>query len=78
MVTIKTLDSSEMESILICSDGAWKCMFDTNKLKPEVYEMLSKNEYVELRDYLIKQECFDDYSFISMDLNEISGGRKAA
>ncbi len=83
MVSVKTLDSSGLESVMICSDGAWKHMlcegyaFDKNKLKPEVAALILNKEYSGLKEFLIKQNCYDDYSFIS--LNSISeNGRISA
>lgn len=70
MVSIKLFNAEEAESIVICSDGAWKKMFDKNKLKPEVFSMLANNEYDRLKDFLVEQNCFDDYSFISLNLQQ--------
>lgn len=77
MVSVKLLDASSIESIVICSDGAWRQMFDKNKLKPEVFKLLANNEYDGLRDFLATQECFDDYSFISLELRR-KNRRKSA
>lgn len=68
MVSIKRLDTDAIESVVICSDGAWRQMYNKNKLKPEVFEMLVNNEYDSVRDFLIGQNCFDDFSFISLDM----------
>lgn len=65
VVTVKLLDTDSIESVVIFSDGAWKQMYNKNKLKPEVIEMLVNNEYDGVKDFLIKQKSFDDYSFIS-------------
>lgn len=64
----KVMDAGEIESIIICSDGAWKQMYNKNRLKPEVAELLANNEFEGLKEYLLMQDCFDDYSFISMEL----------
>lgn len=71
MVTVKLLDlGSEDESVMICSDGAWKLMCFQNRLKPEIYDMLAGHEYGELRRYLAAQKHFDDCSFISLDMRK--------
>lgn len=70
MISVKVLDVSLFESIVICSDGAWRHMFIKNKLKPEVATLLLNNEYDGLKEFLIKQNCFDDYSFISLDMGQ--------
>ncbi len=77
MVSVKLFDTSMVESIVICSDGAWKQMFNKNRLKPEVFNLLSNNEYDGLKDFLMKQNCFDDYSFISLDMRQ-KNRRKSA
>lgn len=71
-VSVKVCDIGPMESVVICSDGAWREMFVKNRLKPEIARMLSNNEYDELKDFLISQNCFDDYSFISLDMRHES------
>mgnify|MGYP001676623534 FL=1 len=66
--SVRLCDIGSMESVVICSDGAWREMFSKNRLKPEVSRMLSNNEYDELKDFLNSRGCFDDYSFISLDI----------
>ena len=70
MASVKLLDTASVESIVICSDGAWKQMFDKNKLKPEVYSILANNEYDGLKSFLSTQNCFDDCSFVSLDMRQ--------
>ena len=72
MVSAKKIDIKDLESVMICSDGAWTQMFDRNKLKPEIFNMLVNNEYDELKEFLKNQNCFDDYSFIALDLQKRS------
>ena len=77
MVSVKVIDTSCVESVVICSDGAWRQMFSKNKLKPEIANFLANNEYDGLKEFLIKQGCFDDYSFISLDIRQ-ENRRKSA
>lgn len=77
MISVKLCDIGSMESVVICSDGAWREMYDRNRLKPEVSEILSSNDYSALKNFLISQNCFDDYSFISLDMRQ-NNGRKYA
>lgn len=70
MVSVKIFDADAMESVVICSDGAWRQMFDKNKLKPEVFSLLANNEYDGLMDFLVGQNCLDDYSFISLNMQQ--------
>lgn len=68
MASVRMFDANAVESIVICSDGAWRQMFNKNRLKPEVLSLLANNEYDGLRSFLVEQNCFDDYSFISMNI----------
>ena len=68
MVSVKLCEIGSMESVIICSDGAWREMFLKNRLKPEVAELLSNNAYDALKDFLTEQNCFDDFSFIALDM----------
>lgn len=70
MVSVKLCDIGSMESVVICSDGAWREMFLKNRLKPEVAEMLSNNAYDALSDFFVRRNCFDDCSFISLDMRQ--------
>lgn len=68
MASVKMFDANAVDSIVICSDGAWRQMFNKNRLKPEVLSLLANNEYDGLESFLVEQNCFDDYSFISMNI----------
>lgn len=77
IASVKIFDDDTLESIVICSDGAWRQMFDKNRLKPEVHSMLVNNEYDELMHFLLVQNCLDDYSFISLNMQR-KNWRKSA
>ncbi len=68
MAVFKDVSAVGMESVMICSDGAWRQMFERNRLKPEVSAMISNHEMRRLEEYLGSQEIFDDHSIIFMDL----------
>lgn len=70
-VFLDIFDKQKMDSLVICSDGAWTEMYDRNRLKPEVMDYLMNMEYEELKKYLVNKKCYDDYSFIAMDLNQL-------
>ncbi|MGN0484738.1 MAG: protein phosphatase 2C domain-containing protein [Lachnospiraceae bacterium] len=70
MAQVKVCDLGLMESIVICSDGAWKQMFCKNRLKPEVKDLLIHFEYEALEEFLMKQDCYDDYSFVALDIRQ--------
>lgn len=66
--TAEIIDAGTIETITICSDGAWKNMINGNRLKREVINMISVGKYDELKDYLEQRPSFDDYSIISLKL----------
>lgn len=65
---VRVMDAGDIESVIICSDGAWEQMLSKNGVKPEVAAMLVHRDFSALKEFLIGQDCFDDHSFISMDL----------
>lgn len=64
------IDTDTLDAVMICSDGAWKQMYLKNRLKPEVSEMLADRRMDALREYLVRQNGPDDYSFIFTDLHK--------
>lgn len=71
------LDLSGEEAVFVFSDGAWEQLFEGGSLKADARTMIVNRWYGDLRDYLHKQDCEDDYSFISIDLCN-AARRKAA
>jgi serine/threonine protein phosphatase PrpC len=70
MASVGMHNLDAIDSIVICTDGAWREMYAKNRLKPEVAQILTNNEYDALGEYLNSQNCFDDYSFISLDIRQ--------
>lgn len=66
MMDVGIVENCDLNSVLICSDGAWREMYDKNRLKPEVAGFICRNEYDSLKEFLSAQSCADDYSFISL------------
>lgn len=77
MVSVKKIESLGVDSIVLCSDGAWKQMFDANKLRIEVSNMISNSRYDELKGYLLDRKSFDDFSFIALCKNQENRRRAA-
>lgn len=69
-ISISKFEMPGVESIIICSDGAWRDMYSKNKLKDNPYLFLVSNSYDELESFLMRQDHFDDSSFISLSLRE--------
>lgn len=66
MVDARVAAVERMDSVLLCSDGAWRHMFDQNRIKPEVSTLLTDHDWSGLETYLSGQKCLDDYSFAAM------------
>ena len=69
MAKVKVAETDRMGSVLLCSDGAWRQMFDRNRLKPAVSSLLVNHDWKGLETYLSRQQCPDDYSFAALDFN---------
>lgn len=68
MAEVRMAAADRLGSVLLCSDGAWRQMFDRNRLKPEVTELLGRHDWRGLETFLSRQTCLDDHSFIALDL----------
>ena len=77
-LSVRILDALPFDSVLICSDGAWRQMFEKNKLKPEISALLIEQRYEELETYLNEANGSDDCSFIAMELRKPAAGRRKA
>ncbi len=62
------ISTDDINSVVICSDGAWHLMYNRNKIDPAVREVLIKQDYNSLFKLLTDKERVDDCSIISMDL----------
>lgn len=65
----KVIDASPYNSLLICSDGAWKHMYERDRMKPEVKELLLNSDCAGLNAFLYAQNCTDDYSYIYINMD---------
>lgn len=69
--TIVNVDNnSDWESVIIFSDGAWKLLFERNKLKAEIISMFENQRFDHLKQYMNRQNSFDDSSFIALSINK--------
>ena len=69
LVQSEVIDASALQSVLLCSDGAWQLMADEGKICPICSRMLQMLEFGQLGNYLEKQNGMDDCSFITMEIN---------
>lgn len=75
------LDASDVDSVTICSDGAWRHMFERGRIKEPVCGMLLSGDFKRLGGYLAGETPEDDCSFITIKLDKRkskSHGRKTA
>lgn len=66
-----TVDLADCHSLLLCSDGAWRLMYENDRLKPEVAELLQEGRGLE--GYLNERENRDDCSVICCELRSTGG-----
>ena len=71
------IDLRGVEAVYILSDGAWEALFEGGSLTADARTILQNRWYEDLREYLQRQNCEDDYSFISIELKP-TAGRSAA
>lgn len=71
------IDVGSLDSLIICSDGAWWHMFENGMFKQNVKDMLLNADFDALAKYLEAQNGSDDYSFVSLEINR-TGRRSAA
>lgn len=64
------IGTENINSIIICSDGAWRLMYNRNRLHQDIKSLLIARNFTALKDILTAKERFDDCSFISVDLNK--------
>lgn len=65
-IKVSILDSFDSDSLMICTDGAWRAMFEKNKLKSDVKTMVTDMDYDILDEYLCNQNNEDDYSYVAI------------
>lgn len=70
---VRFADAGDYDEVFLCSDGAWKALFDGGRLRDEVRRLLKTGACADLANYLRKTDTFDDCSFISMKCKENGG-----
>jgi len=71
MAKVGVVDTEQINSVMICSDGAWHLMYNRNRMYQSVKQVLIEQDYAKLKEVLKNQERFDDCSFISVDLKKL-------
>lgn len=66
------IDTQQISSVMICSDGAWKLMYKRSRLQSSVREMILDQQFDRLKEALRQFQRPDDCSFITMDLSSIA------
>ena len=67
LVDVGEVDAAEVDAVIICSDGAWRLMYERTRIKHQVRSMLLEADYRSLARYLENADGADDCSFIVMD-----------
>lgn len=77
LAKVGIIETDDMNSIVICSDGAWHLMYNRNRLAQDIKSLLIAQNYAGLKNVLTERERFDDCSFIFIDLNKFYGRKSA-
>lgn len=70
---VKILDTKDLDAVFLCSDGAWKTLFDGGRISAGAENILKEGTCADLAEYLRRADTFDDCSFICMDLKQNGG-----
>ncbi len=65
-------DVSSFNSVLLCSDGAWKLMYNKNIFDKNLCEYLKQKHYSRLLSFIVSKTRPDDTSCILLDLTRHS------
>ncbi len=57
------LNISDVNSIMLCSDGMWRMMYNQTIMKPEIKELLFKENYRDFKQFINASNNIDDCSF---------------
>lgn len=70
---VRFVDTRDLDEVFVCSDGAWRTLFDGGRMREEARQLLCHGSCAALAEYLRSADTFDDCSFISMDLKTNGG-----
>ena len=73
----RTIGRDGIDAVWICSDGAWREMFEYGRMKREVAELIENKNFRGLMDLFKKRHSNDDMSFIALDVALMKGGALA-
>ena len=73
----RTIERDGIDTVWICSDGAWREMFEYGRMKREVAELIENKNFRGLMDLFKKRHSNDDMSFIALDVARMKGGALA-
>ncbi len=65
-VTARIVDAKELDSVMICSDGAWTQMVGRSRILPWIAEAIGGSDYGKITTFLSELETEDDCSCITL------------
>lgn len=68
MMVSGEMNLDDVNSVMMCSDGVWRMMYSHNTLKPDIKEILLRENYVEFGEYIKMSHSTDDCSFAFLDV----------
>ncbi len=63
-------NAQDFNSVVLCSDGAWRKLYDKGVFKPDLLEIMKKSEFSKLKSFWEECVCEDDCSYILMNFNK--------
>ena len=66
-VKVNVVDVTNINGMMICSDGAWKLFYNQNTFNDDLWEYSKKQNYYEFKKYIDRSKNMDDSTFIIMD-----------
>lgn len=73
VIRCRVIAAEDIHSIAVCSDGAWKAMYDKTRLREDIRTAFMKNDTEHIFDVLQKSNSFDDLSIIFTELHPLFG-----
>lgn len=60
--------TDNIHSLLLCSDGAWRLLYNKNILNPEILQAIKQSDFEFFENYLENKNNQDDCSYILLNL----------
>lgn len=72
VVRCSIIDTSDISTLAICSDGAWRALFHRNKMREDIRSAFMAGDMKYIFRFLGRCSLFDDHSIISFPPQDLS------